>query len=91
MVMNKLRGLNICAIKSPSFGDNRKQMLEDIAILCGGKVISDETGVKVESAIVGSDILGEAKRIVVNKENTVIFDGNGDDKELADRAQSLRA
>ena len=91
MVMNKLRGLNICAIKSPSFGDNRKQMLEDIAILCGGKVISDETGVKVESAVVGSDILGEAKRIVVNKENTVIFDGNGDDKELADRAQSLRA
>ena len=91
MVMNKLRGLNICAIKSPSFGDNRKQMLEDIAILCGGKVISDETGVKVESAVVGSDILGEAKRIVVNKENTVIFDGNGADKELADRAQSLRA
>lgn len=90
LVMNRLRGLNVCAIKSPSYGDNRKAILEDIAVLCGGRVVSDETGTRLEHAVVESGILGEAKRVLVTKENTVIFDGFGAQDKLQARADSLR-
>jgi chaperonin GroEL len=90
LVMNRLRGLNVCAIKSPSYGDNRKAILEDIAVLCGGRVVSDETGTRLEHAVVESGILGEAKRVLVTKENTVIFDGFGSQDKLQARADSLR-
>ena len=76
LVVNKIRGtLNICAIKSPGFGDRRKAMLEDIAILTGGKVISEEVGLKLEN--VSLDDLGRAKKVVVTKENTTIIEGKG--------------
>lgn len=90
MVMNKLRGLNICAIKSPSYGDNRKAILDDIAVLCGGRVVSDETGTRLESAVVDSGILGQARKVIVTKNNTIIFDGAGDKEAVDARAESLR-
>ena len=90
MVMNKLRGLNICAIKSPSYGDNRKAILNDIATLCGGRVVSDETGTRLENAVVESGILGQAKKVLVTKDNTVIFDGAGAKDQIEARAESLR-
>ena len=90
MVMNKLRGLNICAIKSPSYGDNRKAILNDIATLCGGRVVSDETGTRLENAVVESGILGQAKKVLVTKDNTVIFDGSGAKEQVEARAESLR-
>ena len=90
LVMNKLRGFNCCAIKSPSFGDNRKAILDDIAILVGGKVVSDTTGVKLESAVVGGSTLGTAKRILVGKDSTVIFGGYGAKEDIDARANALR-
>ena len=77
LVMNKLRGFNCVAVNAPSFGDNRKAILEDIAVLTGGKVVSDETNVLLKSAVVGSPVLGQAKKVVVNKESTVIIGGCG--------------
>lgn len=91
LIFNRMKsGFTAVAVKSPSYGDNRKDILEDIAILCGGKVVSDETGIKLENATIDSGILGEAKRVVVNKENTVIIDGLGDKSAVALRANALR-
>lgn len=91
LIFNRMKsGFTAVAVKSPSYGDNRKDILEDIAILCGGKVVSDETGIKLENATIDSGILGEAKRVVVNKENTVIIDGLGDKSAVASRANALR-
>lgn len=90
LVMNRLRGLNVCAVKSPSYGDNRKAILEDIAVLCGGRVVSDETGTKLQNAVVETGILGLAKRVLVTKESTIFFDGNGAKEAVEARADSIR-
>ncbi|WP_321473525.1 chaperonin GroEL [uncultured Paludibaculum sp.] len=90
LVVNKLRGtLNVCAVKAPGFGDRRKAMLEDIAILTGGKAIMEETGIKLEG--VRLEDLGRAKRITVDKDNTTIVDGSGDQKSIEGRIKQLRA
>src|SRR5439155_18778156 len=91
LVVNKLRGtLNVCAVKAPGFGDRRKAMLEDIAILTGGRFISEDLGIKLES--IGLDDLGRAKSITVDKENTTIVEGNGKSSEIQGRVnQILRA
>ena len=90
LVVNKLRGtLNACAVKAPGFGDRRKAMLEDIAILTGGKAIFEETGIKLEG--VKLDDLGKAKRVTVDKDNTTIIDGGGKAKDIEGRIKQLRA
>jgi chaperonin GroEL len=90
LVVNKLRGtLRVCAVKAPGFGDRRKAMLEDIAKLTGGKVISEEVGFKLENAVVSD--LGRAKRIVVDKDNTTIIDGAGSDDDIQGRIKEIRA
>jgi chaperonin GroEL len=90
LVVNKLRGtLNIAAVKAPGFGDRRKAMLEDIAVLTGGKVISDEIGLNLETATL--DMLGTAKRIVIDKDNTTIIDGAGEEVEIEGRVKQMRA
>jgi chaperonin GroEL len=89
MVVNKLRGtLNVCAVKAPGFGDRRKVMLEDIAILTAGKAIMEETGIKLEG--VKLEDLGRAKRITVDKENTTIIDGHGTAATIEGRIKQLR-
>ncbi|MCI5145537.1 MAG: chaperonin GroEL, partial [Candidatus Electrothrix sp. AR3] len=89
LVVNKLRGtLNIAAVKAPGFGDRRKAMLEDIAILTGGQVITEDLGIKLENITVND--LGTAKRIVVDKDNTTIIDGDGDKDALAARVKQIR-
>ena len=90
LVINKLRGtLNISAVKAPGFGDRRKAMLEDIAILTGGTVISDEVGFRLEDATI--ELLGTAKRVIVDKDNTTIIDGAGDEKAINSRVAVLRS
>lgn len=90
LVLNSLRGsLKICAVKAPGFGDRRKEMLEDIAILTGGVVISEEKGMKLESATL--DYLGRADKITVNKENTTIVNGAGSKEAIANRVAQIRA
>ncbi len=90
LVVNKLRGtLNACAVKAPGFGDRRKAMLEDIAILTGGKSIMEETGIKLEG--VRLEDLGRAKRVTVDKDNTTIIDGGGKQKDIEGRIKQLRA
>ncbi|PJF07904.1 chaperonin GroEL [Pseudorhodobacter sp. MZDSW-24AT] len=90
LVVNKLRGgLKIAAVKAPGFGDRRKAMLQDIAILTGGQVISDDLGMKLEN--VGIDMLGRAKKVTINKDNTTIVDGNGDKAEIEARVAQIRA
>ena len=90
LVVNKLRGtLNVCAVKAPGFGDRRKAMLEDIAILTGGTVISEDLGVKLENASLND--LGTAKRITVDKDNTTIVDGGGARSALEGRVKTIRA
>jgi len=90
LVVNKLRGtLRIAAVKAPGFGDRRKAMLEDIAVITNGKVISEEIGFKLENAVVGD--LGTAKRIVVDKDNTTLIDGAGDTEKIQGRIKELRA
>ncbi len=90
LVVNKLRGgLKIAAVKAPGFGDRRKAMLQDIAILTGGQVISEDLGMKLEN--VGIDMLGKAKKISINKDNTTIIDGGGDKAEIAARVAQIRA
>jgi chaperonin GroEL len=90
LVVNKLRGtLSACAVKAPGFGDRRKAMLEDIAILAGGKAIMEETGIKLEG--VRLDDLGRAKRVTVDKDNTTIVDGAGSSKAIEGRIKQLRA
>jgi chaperonin GroEL len=89
LVVNKLRGtLNVCAVKAPGFGDRRKAMCEDIAILTGGKFISEDLGIKLES--LGLDDLGRAKSIVVDKENTTIVEGSGKSSEIQGRVNQIR-
>ncbi len=89
LVVNKLRGtLNACAVKAPGFGDRRKAMLEDIAILTGGRAIFEETGIKLEG--VKLDDLGRAKRVTVDKDNTTIIDGSGESKAIEGRIKQLR-
>jgi chaperonin GroEL len=89
LVVNRLRGtLKVAAVKAPGFGDRRKEMLKDIAILTGGEVISEDLGMKVENLTLKD--LGIAKRIVVDKDNTTIVDGNGDKKEIEARVKTIR-
>jgi len=90
LVVNKLKaGLPICAVKAPAFGDRRKAMLEDIAILTGCTVVSEEVGLSLED--VGLEVLGSAKKIKVSKEETTIVDGAGDQKKVQDRIAQIRA
>src|ERR1700730_9266435 len=90
LVVNKLRGtLNACAVRAPGFGDRRKAMLEDIAILTAGKPIVEETGIKLEG--VKLEDLGRAKRVTVDKDTTTIVDGAGDSKAIEGRIKQLRA
>jgi chaperonin GroEL len=90
LVVNKLRGtLRVAAVKAPGFGDRRKAMLEDIAVLTGGQVISEEVGFKLENAVVTD--LGRAKRIVVDKETTTVIDGQGDEEKIKGRIKELKA
>ncbi len=90
LVVNRLRGsLKICAVKAPGFGDRRKEMLEDIAVLTGGVVISEEKGMKLESATI--DYLGRAEKVTVNKENTTIVNGNGASEAIASRVAQIKA
>jgi chaperonin GroEL len=90
LVVNKLRGtLNIAAVKAPGFGDRRKAMLEDIAILTGGKVISEDLGIKLES--VKLEDLGRAKKITIDKDNTTIVEGAGKQADIEGRVKTLRA
>jgi chaperonin GroEL len=89
LVVNKLRGtLNAAAVKAPGFGDRRKAMLEDIGVLTGGKVISAELGVNLESVNIGD--LGHARRVIIDKENTTIVGGTGDRLVIQDRGDALR-
>ena len=90
LVVNRLRAqLKICAVKAPGFGDRRKEMLEDIAILTGGTVISEEKGIKLESATI--DMLGTAESVTVNKDNTTIVNGAGDKEAIAARVGQIMA
>ena len=90
LVVNRLRAqLKICAVKAPGFGDRRKEMLEDIAILTGGTVISEEKGIKLETATI--DMLGTAESITVNKDNTTIVNGAGDKEAIAARIGQIKA
>lgn len=89
LIVNNLRGaLKTCAIKAPGFGDRRKEMLEDIAILTGGQVISETLGYKLESATL--DMLGVAKTVKVDKENTTIIDGSGKKKDIEERVEQIK-
>ncbi len=90
LVVNKLRGgLKVAAVKAPGFGDRRKAMLEDIAILTGGQVISEDLGIKLEN--VNLQMLGRAKRVTISKENTTIVDGSGKKKEIEGRIGQIKA
>jgi chaperonin GroEL len=90
LVVNKLRGtLKVCGVKAPGFGDRRKEMLRDIAILTGGQVISDEVGVKLETTTLND--LGRAKRIVVDKDNTTLVDGKGKHEGIEGRKNEIKA
>ncbi|PYV83692.1 MAG: chaperonin GroEL [Acidobacteria bacterium] len=89
LVVNKLRGtLNCAAVKAPGFGDRRKAMLEDIAILTGGRVISDDLGIKLENILLGD--LGRAKKVTIDKDNTTIVEGNGKSLDIQGRVKQLR-
>ena len=90
LIVNRLRGtLNVVAVKAPGFGDRRKEMLQDIAILTGGQVISEELGLTLKDATI--DMLGRARQIKVTKENTIIVDGMGDQQAIKDRVAQIRA
>ncbi len=89
LVVNKLRGgLKIAAVKAPGFGDRRKAMLEDIAVLTGGQVISEDIGIKLENVTL--DMLGTAKKVNISKENTVIVDGSGKKKDITGRVEQIK-
>jgi len=89
LVVNKIRGtLNAVAVKAPGFGDRRKAMLQDIAIMTGGKVISEELGMKIESATVQD--MGRAKKVTVDKENTIIVEGKGEKKDIDARVSQIK-
>ncbi|MDI1336747.1 MAG: chaperonin GroEL [Lacunisphaera sp.] len=89
LVVNKIRGtINVCAVKAPGFGDRRKAMLEDIAVLTGGKCITEDLGLKLENLTIAD--LGKAKRITVDKENTTIVEGGGKTSEIQGRVKQIR-
>ncbi len=89
LVVNRLRaGLKICAVKAPGFGDRRKAMLQDIAVLTGGQLVSEELGIKLEN--VSINMLGKAKKILIKKEETTIIEGAGSKKEITSRAEQIR-
>src|SRR5688500_9641883 len=89
LVVNKLRGvLNVCAVKAPGFGDRRKAMMGDLAVVTGGKFISEDLGLKLENVEV--EDLGTARRIVVDKDNTLIVEGGGSKKEIQSRSEQIR-
>ncbi len=89
LVVNKIRGtLNVCAVKAPGFGDRRKAMLEDIAVLTGGRCITEDLGIKLENIQIAD--LGRAKRIVVDKENTTIVEGSGKGSDIQARVKQIR-
>ncbi|MBC8009112.1 MAG: chaperonin GroEL, partial [Burkholderiales bacterium] len=89
LVVNKIRGtLNVCAVKAPGFGDRRKAILEDIAVLTGGKLLSEDLGIKLENVTIAD--LGRAKRIVVDKENTTIIEGAGKGSDIQGRVKQIR-
>src|SRR5690348_16873649 len=89
LVVNKLRGtINVCAVKAPGFGDRRKEMLQDLAILTGGKFITEDLGIKLESVELAD--LGRAKTVVVDKENTTIVEGNGKSSDIQGRVNQIR-
>jgi chaperonin GroEL len=89
LVVNKLRGtLKVCAVKAPGFGDRRKAMLEDIAVLTGGRVLSEEAGFKLENAVLSD--MGKAKRIVIDKDNTTVVEGGGKKEEIQGRINQIR-
>ncbi len=90
LVVNKLRGtLKVCAVKAPGFGDRRKEMLRDIAVLTGGQVISEEVGFKLENATLNE--MGQAKRVVVDKDDSTIVDGRGESEEIQGRIGEIKA
>ena len=90
LVVNKLRGtINVAAVKAPGFGDRRKYMLEDIAILTGGQVISEDLGIKLQKVTL--EDLGRAKKVMIDKDKTIIVEGNGKPDEIAARVKTLRA
>jgi chaperonin GroEL len=90
LVVNRLRGtIKVCAVKAPAFGDRRKAILEDLAVLTGGKVITEDLGIKLENVTLAD--LGTAKRVIVDKENTTIVEGGGDPKAIQGRVASIRA
>ena len=90
LVVNKLRGgLKVAAVKAPGFGDRRKAMLEDIAVLTGGQVISEDLGIKLENVTL--DMLGRAKRVQIDKENTTVIDGSGDKPKIESRIGQIKA
>jgi chaperonin GroEL len=89
LVVNKLRGtLNVAAVKAPGFGDRRKAMLEDIAVLTGGKVISEDLGIKLETITL--EDLGKAKKVTIDKENTTVVEGNGSGEAIDGRIKTIR-
>ncbi|PWD99225.1 chaperonin GroEL [Marinilabilia rubra] len=90
LVVNRLRGsLKVAAVKAPGFGDRRKEMLQDLAVLTGGTVISEETGLKLENATI--EMLGQAEKVTIDKENTTVVNGSGDKDAIAQRAQQIKA
>src|SRR5437588_9618788 len=90
LVVNKLRGtLNVAAVKAPGFGDRRKAMLEDIATLTGGKTISEDLGIKLETVQIQD--LGKAKKITIDKDNTTIVEGSGKQADIEGRVKTIRA
>ena len=90
LVLNKLRGtLQVVAVKAPGFGDRRKAMLEDIAVVTGGKVVSEEVGLKLENTTL--EMLGQARQVIVTKEDTTIVDGRGSSDAIKARIQQIRA
>lgn len=89
LVINKLRGtLNVLAVKAPGFGDRRKEMLRDIAVITGGEVVSEEVGLKLENA--GVNMLGQARRVVADKEHTLIIEGKGDPQTIKERQEQIK-
>lgn len=89
IIMNKLRGFQVCVVKAPSYGENKKAILQDLALLTHSTVVSDETGVKMESAIPGYGVLGEAKRIICTKDTTTIISGAASKEEIEARVKQL--
>ncbi len=90
LVVNKLRGVfNVLAVKAPGFGDRRKEMLDDIAVVTGGEVVSEDKGMKLENADI--NVLGEAKKIIANKDNTTVVGGTGSKSEIERRIKQIRA